>query len=385
MLLADMGATVVKVESPRGDDTRRWMPPDRGGEASYYLSVNRNKFSVVLDLTDPADRQAAIQLADRADILIENFRPGSMDKYGLGYEALRRTRPDLVYASVTGFGAAGGAALGGYDLLAQALSGFMSVTGPEDGDPHRAGVAVFDVITGLHAAIGVLAALRHRDLTGQGQRIEVNLLSSALSGMVNQTAAWVTAGVEPGRTGNEHPSLYPYEPMQTGDGALVLAVGNDAQFVKLCDVLCLHDAARDPRYATVRDRNQHRVALRAAITERLAARTAHEWFDILSVEGIPCAPILSIAEGIAFAERLGLDPVAWTGQGPRRMPTVRHPIDFSATPATHLTSPPELGQDDARVRAWLREGGDLRSPDGAAVISPIVTEPTEGHDESSGS
>lgn len=353
MLLADMGATVIKVESPLGDDTRTWTPPERDGEATYYLSVNRNKYSIVLDFADEGDREAALDLAARADVLVENFRPGSLAKFKLDYTAVSERNPSIVYASITGFGGGDGAGLPGYDLLVQAASGLMSVTGSPDDVPYRAGVAVFDVITGLHAAMGVLAALHHRDRTGEGQHIELNLLSSALSGMVNQTAAYITAGVVPNRAGNEHPSLYPYEPMPTADGSIVIACGNNAQFVRLCNALDLPDVAADPRFRTPAERNANRVALRPLLQERLAHRPSAEWFDYLSAQGIACAPIQSVKEGVEFAERLGLEPVAWAGEGERRIPTVRHPVTFGRTPVDYRLAPPALGQDNDLIRAWL--------------------------------
>src|SRR3712207_5055554 len=238
MLLADLGAEVVKVEGPRGDDTRTWQPPVRDGVSTYYLGVNRGKRSVALDLEDADDRAAAQELARRADILIENFRPGGLARFGLDHATVSATNPGVVYASISGFGSGpGGAALPGYDLLVQAISGLMSLTGDPDGEPHRAGVAVFDVMDGLHAPIGVLAQLERRSETGRGQHVEVNLLSSALSGLVNQTSAFVAGGVVPHRMGNSHPSLFPYEPLPCRSEELIVTAGNDGQFGRLCEVL----------------------------------------------------------------------------------------------------------------------------------------------------
>ena len=234
MLLADMGATVIKVESPIGDETRAWMPPEHEGKSTYYLSINRNKLSIELDFSDPGDLATARELAARADVVIENFKPGGLEKFGLDYQSVAAQNPDVIFTSITGFGTAGGASLPGYDLLVQAASGLMSLTGAPETEPFRAGVAVVDVFTGMHACIGILAALNHRRVTGEGQRVEVNLMSSALSGLVNQTGAYAIAGVVPTRMGNEHPSIYPYEPIATGDGEIVLAIGNDRQFRVLC-------------------------------------------------------------------------------------------------------------------------------------------------------
>jgi crotonobetainyl-CoA:carnitine CoA-transferase CaiB-like acyl-CoA transferase len=229
MLLADLGATVIKVEGPgTGDDTRTWTPPATAdGTATYYLSINRNKRSIVLDLADPGDLDVARRLAARADVLIENFKPGGLRRFGLDHAAVSASNPRVVYCSISGFGTAGGAALPGYDLLVQATSGLMSVTGEPGGTPLRAGVAVFDVITGLHAAVAVLAALRHRDETGEGQLVETNLLSAALSGLVNQTSAYLVGGVVGRQMGNAHASLFPYEPLPTGDGELIVIAAND--------------------------------------------------------------------------------------------------------------------------------------------------------------
>ncbi|MBV8998406.1 MAG: CoA transferase, partial [Solirubrobacterales bacterium] len=239
MLLADLGAEVVKVERPGvGDDTRAWGPPyDERGEATYFQAVNRNKRTVALDLRDRDDLARARALANEADVLVENFRPGLLDELGLGYDDLSRDNPAIVYCSITGFGRGDGAQLPGYDLLVQAVGGLMSVTGSPDGEPQKVGVALVDVIAGLFATVGVLAALRHRDSTGVGQRVEVDLLSALLAALVNQASSYTIAGVVPGRMGNAHPSIAPYELYATADGELVLAVGTDRQFATLCDAL----------------------------------------------------------------------------------------------------------------------------------------------------
>lgn len=353
MLLADMGATVIKVESPQGDDTRGWKPPVREDEATFYLSVNRNKHSIVLDLKDESDLEVAHELAAKADVLVENFKPGGLDQFKLDYDCVSALNPDVIYASITGFGTAGGAGLPGYDLLVQAVSGMMSLTGGQDTEPYRAGLAIFDVITGLHASIGILGALHHKDNTGQGQRVELNLLSSALSGMVNQSAAYVTGGVVPTRMGNEHPSLYPYEPMPTGDGMLIVVAGNNGQFTKLCAALGIPEIAADPRFGNPQDRNANREELRPILQDRLAARSAAEWFEYLSALGLPCAPIQDVKGGIELARKLGLKPVVMAGNGERRIPSVRHPVEFSQTPVSYELAPPELNASSDLVRTWL--------------------------------
>ena len=353
MLLADMGATVIKVESLQGDDTRGWIPPVRDDEATFYLSVNRNKHSIALDLNDAADRAVAHELAARADVLVENFKPGGLDRFFLDYDSVVARNPEVIYASITGFGTGAGAGLPGYDLLVQAVSGMMSLTGGQNTEPYRAGLAMFDVITGLHAGMGILGALHHKDLTGSGQRVELNLLSSALSGMVNQSAAYVTGGVIPTRMGNEHPSLYPYEPMPTGDGMLIIAAGNNPQFTKLCAALDIPEAATDARFNSPQARNAHRGPLREILQRQLARRSAADWFAFLSELGLPCAPIQDVKGGIELAEKLGLEPVVLAGTGDRRIPTVRHPVKFSQTPVTYDLAPPKLNESSALVRSWL--------------------------------
>jgi len=355
MLLADLGADVIKVESPAGDDTRRWVPPVTEADVStYYLAINRNKRSVALDLASPDDLDIARELIRRADILVENFKPGGLAKFGLDYQSVAESNPGLVYASISGFGAGGGKDLPGYDLMVQAMSGLMSLTGDPDGPPFRAGISVFDVMTGLHTAIGILAAINHRSRTGRGQHVEASLMASALSGMVNQTSAQVAANVTPVRMGNSHPSLFPYEPLPTGDGDLIVTAGNDAQFRKLCEVLDAVHLADDPRFARTADRTAHRVQLRELLVERLASRSAAEWFRALTSVGVPCGPINSVAQGIAFAEEIGLDPVVLAGRGAAAVPTIRHPLEFSASPPHYELPPPGLDEHGNQIREWLK-------------------------------
>lgn len=352
MLLADLGATVVKVESSSGDDTRAFAPPYRGEEATYFLSANRNKHSVVLDLLHPADLAIAQDLAAVADVFVQNFKHGGLEKFGLDYESVRRRNPTVLYNSITGFGTKQGSHLLGYDLLVQGAAGLMSITGEADGDPQRVGVAVFDVITGLHAAIGILAALAHRTTSGEGQHVEVNLLMSALSGLTNQTEAYVASGIVPTRMGNEHPSIFPYSPLPTAEGSLIVVAGNDGQFRSLVTTLQLPELADDPRFDTPSRRNSNRVELRALLVDSLATRTAEEWFDILTEAGLPCAPINDIGGGVAMAQRLGLDPVVETEHEGRSVPTVRHPIDYSTIAPAYKLPPPQLGASSHLIREW---------------------------------
>src|SRR3954471_5920028 len=353
MLLADMGASVVKVEGPKGDDTRTWTPPVRDGVSTYYLGVNRGKRSIALDLRDAADVEVARELARRADVVVENLKPGGMAKYGLDFESVRETNPGVVYASISGFGSGAGKDVPGYDLMVQAISGLMSLTGDPDGPPFRAGISVFDVMAGNHAVIGVLAALRHRDATGEGQHVEVNLLSSALSGLVNHSSAYVAGGTVPYRMGNAHPSVFPYEPMPTADNDLIVAAANDGQFRKLCEVLGLPAVPDDPRFARNADRTRNREELRPVLTERLATRGAAEWFDLLVAAGVPCGPINTIDGGFAMAARFGIDPIVTVGTGDRAVTTTPHPFRFSTTLAVYRLPPPELDEHGDELRNWL--------------------------------
>lgn len=356
MLLADMGATVIKVEGPSGDDTRTWVPPTKDGVATYYMSINRNKKSIVLDYSKPKDRALAVELGRRADIALENMKPGGMKKFGLDYESLAVINPRLVYLSISGFGTKEGAWLPGYDLVVQAVSGLMSLTGEPDGPPYRAGISVFDVMTGLHGTIGVLAALNQRQTTGRGQHVEVNLLSSAMSGLVNQTGAYSAAGVVPFRMGNAHPSLFPYEAMPTKDKNLIIAAGNDKQFRSLCEVLGIEHLADDPRFTVNADRTKNREELRPHLLEKLGQWNADDLFVALNKVGVPCGPINSIGEGVELAEKLGLQPRVTVGAGDREVTLIRNPIDFSDAEIRYDLPPPTLGEHSDEIRDWLSKG-----------------------------
>jgi crotonobetainyl-CoA:carnitine CoA-transferase CaiB-like acyl-CoA transferase len=367
MLLADMGAEVIKVESPGGDDTRSWVPPVRpDGVSTYYSAINRNKKSVVLNLKDEDDLAAAKELAARADVVIENFKPGGLKRFGLDYRSVRERNEAVIYCSISGFGTAEGADLPGYDLIVQAMSGLMSLTGDPNGEPYRAGISVFDVMAGLHSTIGILAALHHRDRTGEGQNIETSLMASAMSGLVNQTSAYVAGGVTPFRMGNAHPSLFPYEALPTKDDDLIITAGNNAQFRKLCAVLDVPELADDERFAENADRTRLREELRPLLVERLKTRTAEEWFGKLNKAGVPNGPINTIKQGVEYAQKLGLQPVVQVGTGTKTVPGVRNPITFSATPARYDLAPPELGEHTHEIRAWL-----------AAAAVPTASTPGE--------
>ena len=351
MLLADLGATVVKVERPgSGDDTRAWGPPYAAdGQATYFHAVNRNKRSIALDLADPRDLAIAHELARQADVMIENYKPGGLLRFGLDYDSVRASNPAIVYCSISGFGNHEGTELPGYDLLVQAMGGLMSITGTDQ--PTKAGVALVDVLTGLHATVGILAAHAHRQATGEGQQVSVTLLGSLLSSLVNQASGYVGAGVVPTFMGNAHPSIAPYSVFACADRPLCIAVGNDAQFRALCGALGAEGLAAEPRFATNPDRVRNREELTAELEAILAANGADHWHAVISTAGVPCGPINDIGQAFELAERLGLSPVVEIAD-PRRQEAVRQvsqPTDYSRTPAAYASAPPRVDED----RAWV--------------------------------
>jgi len=347
MLLGDMGATVIKVERPEvGDDTRHWGPPfDEAGRATYFESVNRNKTSVAIDMTTPAGIAEAYELIKRADIVIHNFPPSLSKKFGLDYDSVKNLKADVIYCSITGFGSGAGAAMPGYDLLVQAMGGLMSVTGPAPGHPTKVGVALVDVITGMHATIGILAALNHRNSSGEGQEIEVNLLSSLLSAMVNQASSFVSGGVVPGILGNAHPSISPYEVYQTSDRPIVVAVGNDGQFVKLCEELGIPEIASEERFKTNPDRVSNRVELNELLVNQFLTQGADHWWKALSISGVPCGPINAIDDAFELATSLELNPIITIAQDGELRRQIANPITFSKTPVRYDVAPPSLDEE----------------------------------------
>ena len=356
MTLADLGARVIKVERPNiGDDTRSWGPPFSATGSTYFESVNRNKESVCLDLTQSGDLTLARNLIARADIVVENFKPGVMQKLGLGYDDARATNPGVVYASISGFGSAGGRELLGYDFVVQALGGLMSITGEADGAPLKAGVALVDVLTAKDAVAGILAALLQRRSTGLGALLELNLLSSLQGSLVNQAQAYLGAGVVPTRLGNTHPSIAPYETLDCADGPLAVACGNDAQFRRFATVLGAPQLLEDPRFLD----NSQRVANRAALVPLLEAQLqrhgAAEWQRQLTEVGVPAGRVGTVADGFALAESLGLEPTieVLDASGVAVATQVRHPITWSPPITRKNIAPPLLGQQDAAVREWL--------------------------------
>ncbi|GCD37027.1 putative L-carnitine dehydratase [Streptomyces chrestomyceticus JCM 4735] len=361
--LADLGADVVKVERPgSGDDTRSWGPPfSADGTAAYFDAANRSKRGLTLDLSDPGDAAAARELARRADVLIENFRPGALARYGLDPAATLAAHPGLVHCSITGFGSGEGARLPGYDFVVQAVGGLMSITGEPGGPPLKAGVALVDVLTAKDATTAVLAALRHRDRTGQGQHVEVNLLSTLLGSLVNQATGHLATGRDPGPMGNRHPSIAPYETLACRDGEpLAVAVGNDRQFRALAQALGAPGLADDERFARNQDRVRHRVELVGELEKRLAAETPAVWTERLTAASVPCGPVNSVGEALSLAERLGLDPVVPVGAG--RTPQVRSPLRLSATPVVAPHAPPALDEHGDPLRAWLSGPDDTPLP-----------------------
>ena len=351
MTLGDLGADVVKVERPDGgDDTREWGPPWHDEGATYYLGLNRNKRSVTLDLKDPGDLALARRLAARADVVVESFRPGTIDRLGLGYDDVAPGNPGVVYCSISAFGTGErAAALPGYDLLLQAMSGLMSVTGETDGRPLKVGAALIDMICGLYAANGILAELHARSRTGEGQRVHVSLMDSALAALLNQGSGFLNAGVVPGRLGNRHPSITPYETFRAADGDFAVACGNDALFRRLCAAIGRPELAEDARYADNRARLEHRDALTTDLEAAFAGADAAEWVARLGEAGVPAGPINDVGEAFAFAEELGLEP--WVEVDGVR--TVRPAMTLSTTPAAVRRRPPRLGEHDAEIRAWL--------------------------------
>jgi crotonobetainyl-CoA:carnitine CoA-transferase CaiB-like acyl-CoA transferase len=354
MFLADLGATVIKVERPGvGDDTRAWGPPYVGPTSTYYTSVNRNKRSVTLDLTMPGDLALARRLALRSDVLIENYRPGKLAEFGLDAASLERDNPRLVYCSVSGFGSGAGADLPGYDFVVQAVGGLMSITGDAGGPAMKVGVALVDVLTGLHATIGVLAALREREVSGRGQIVAVNLLSSLLGSLVNQGAAYINGADVPAALGNQHPSIAPYETLATCDNPLAVAVGNDRQFAAMAAALGRSDLSTDTRFLSNTDRVLNRTALVTELESALKARGSAEWTALLQAHGVPCGPVNDIGEAIELATRLGLTPVVQLTGADGNIAALANPISLNRTGVRYHRAPPTLGADNDVIRAWL--------------------------------
>ena len=347
MLLGDMGARVIKIEHPaRGDDTRGWGPPFQGSESAYFLSVNRNKESVTLDLKNPRASEVLAKLLDRTDVLVENFRPGAMARLGLGYEELAARYSRIVYCSISGFGQTGPrSAQAGYDAVMQAEGGLMSITGDADGSPYRLGVAISDIVSGMFAAQGITLALLARERSGRGQLVDIGMLDATAALLTYQAAICFATGVPPGRMGNRHPTIVPYETFPVADGEIVVAVGNDDQWTRFCAAIGDASLATDSRFSTNRLRVEHYRALRPLLAERLARRTRDEWLRDFKKAGVPSGavrnvaevledPQLAVREMIASVEHSTLSSVRVLGT----------PIKLSESPGSVRTAPPTLGQ-----------------------------------------
>jgi crotonobetainyl-CoA:carnitine CoA-transferase CaiB-like acyl-CoA transferase len=381
-LLADLGAEVWKIEKPgSGDDTRSWGPPwlgGEGGESAYFLSANRGKRSLAIDFTQPAGAELVRALAGKADVLVENFKVGGLAKYGLDWPTLQALNPRLVYCSITGYGQTGPyAQRAGYDAAIQAQGGLMSLTGEPDGaagaGPQKVGVAVADLMTGMYAASGILAALRHAQATGQGQHIDLALLDTQVGWLANQALNYLVGGQVPQRRGTAHPNIVPYQVMAAADGHFMLAVGNDGQFRKLCEILGEVALADDPRYTSNAARVAHRDALIAALGALLRAQPAAHWLARLEAAGVPCAPVNTLDQVFADpqVQHRGMHfdlPHASGGD----VPQVANPLRFSATPVEYRRAPPLLGADTASVlRTELGlDTATIASLCGAGAIGP---------------
>ncbi len=353
MLLGDLGADVVKVERPGGgDDTRAWGPPWHGEDSTYYLVTNRNKRSVALDLGDEGDRELARRLGERADVIVESFRPGLMAEWGLDGDTLRERNPGLVSCSVTAFGTGeAGRVLPGYDFLLQAMGGLMHVTGDPGGPPTKVGAAVVDLIAGLLAANGIQAALLERERTGRGRHVEVSLMDSAITSLLNQGSAWVSGGVAPQRRGNRHPSIVPYQPFDAADRPFAVAVGNDRQFTRLCEAIGLPEVGGDERFATSAARVENRDELERLLSGAFAGEPAAHWVEALRAAGVPAGPVNGVDEAFALAEELGMEPTEEIDGTPLIRPPMR--LDGERPPIRR--PPPRLDEHGEEIRRWLAE------------------------------
>ncbi len=373
MLLGDMGADVIKVERPdKGDDTRQWGPPFAGGESTYYLSCNRNKKSITLNLKSERGQQLAAALAVQSDVLVENLLPGTLDKLGLGYETLKQANPRLIYCSITGFGQNGPYRdRPGYDLLVQAMGGVMSITGEPDGEPMKVGVAISDITSGLYASTAILAALTARARTGVGDRIDISLLDSTVSWLANVGSEYLTTGARPQRHGNAHASIVPYQAFKTSDRYIVIAVGNDGQWGRFCRAIERPDLAADERFRTNPLRVKHRDVLIAMLEQLLATRPASEWLDRLTRADVPSAPVNTLDDVFADPQVLARGMLL---QAPHpAVGTVRmtgSPLKFDSQPERPSSAPPLLGQHtDEVLRTRLGLGrGEIEALRHAGVL-----------------
>lgn len=371
--LADLGAEVWKIEMPGGgDDTRSWLPPDIDGESTYFLCANRSKESVAINMSTPEGQALIRELAQQADVLVENFKLDGLKKYGLDYESLRAINPKLVYCSISGYGRTGPrAAEPGYDFVIQAESGLMSITGAQDGEPMKLGVAITDIVTGMNAVQAILAALLAREKSGQGQLIDLSLLDGAVSVLANVASGYLAAGAEPRRYGNGHPTVVPYQIVSTADGRFALAVGNDKQFAALCEVLELPELAHDDRYRSNRARAMNRDTLIATMEDTLSTHGNAYWLEKIRAKGIPAGPVRSVPEALEAPEMAARGMVGLTADerhGQLRL--MRSPLHLRGTPPREPVAPPRLGQQTDTVlgRVLGREPQELAQLREAGVI-----------------
>jgi crotonobetainyl-CoA:carnitine CoA-transferase CaiB-like acyl-CoA transferase len=359
MVLADLGAEVIKIERPgTGDDTRTWGPPFVGDDAAYFLSINRNKKSIELDLADPDDFETVLQIVERSDVLVENFRSGVMTKFGLGYEDLKEDHPELVYCSMRAFLHEHQRDLPGYDLLMQAISGFMSVTGEAGGEPMKMGVAILDVVAGLYGAIAIMAALRDRSRGGRGGQTEVGLFEASVASLVNQAANYLASNEVPVAAGNAHPNIVPYQAFPAADGRFVLAAANDKLFRAACIAMDRDDLLQDPRFASNSARVEHRDELIAEMDRVFRSGKVDTWVDAFVRAGVPAAPVRAIDEVFASVEGAGmLVDVEDAHRGDLKL--VRSPIRFLGSDSDSATPPPVLGEHQDEIRRWIAETDPL--------------------------
>lgn len=372
-ILGDLGADVIKVERPgAGDDTRGWGPPflpvgvdgAAHGDSAYFLSANRNKRSLTVDISRPEGIEIVRDLARSADVLVENFKVGDLERRGLGWEAVHAIAPRLVYCSVTGFGQTGPYAnQAGYDFIIQGMGGLMSLTGEADGAPMKVGVPISDIMAGMYATVAILAALRERDATGSGRRIDISLLDCQVAWLYNQVSNYLVSGRPPARHGNAHPNIVPYETFRTADGHVNVGVGNDAQFGRLCALVSLPGLASDPRFARNADRLRHREALLAELREALRARTSAEWIAVCNGAGIPCGPINSVPEVLEdphVVARGVVDEAMHPGDPDKAIRLLRSPLQIEGHDLGIRRPPPTLGEHTGEVLAELLGYDDAR-------------------------
>jgi crotonobetainyl-CoA:carnitine CoA-transferase CaiB-like acyl-CoA transferase len=351
-LLGDLGADVIKIESPSGDDTRHWGPPFvKDGEgretdlSAYFVAANRNKRSISVDLATPAGREPVLRLLEEADVVIENFKPGGLKRFGLDAESCLARRPDLVYCSISGFGQTGpNAHLPGYDIMAQGFGGIMSLTGDPSGQPMKVGVGIADVMCGMYATVGILAALRHRDTTGEGQHVELALIDSQIAWLINEGTNYLVSGAVPKRRGNAHPNIAPYQVYRTRDGHVIVAVGNDGQFRRFCATLGMSEAGEDPRFRTNPQRLSYLDALNAVIEPCLAEMTTDAIVSALEAAGVPAGAVNTIDKVFASDQVSAREMrIELAGENGAVVPMIGNPLKLSRTPVTYRRPPPRRG------------------------------------------